>query len=175
MNKKENIPYILAQYLMLWLIGGFVYVLIELLYRGRSHWTMAIVGGLCFIIIGSINEGPLPSLLGVRSFEGQILIGAIATTIIEFISGVIINIILKWNVWDYSHTPFNILGQICLPFTLIWMVIAAIAIIVDDFLRHILFMKPFEKYYFIVLGKEMSVFELWERFVCKDRHKDQTK
>ena len=28
-------------------VGGFLYVLIELAFRGRSHWTMFLVGGLC--------------------------------------------------------------------------------------------------------------------------------
>lgn len=170
MNKKDDFLYALAEYIILWVIGGFTYVLIELGYRGRSHWTMAIVGGLCFIVIGAFNEGKIPNLLGVDSFEGMCACGSLATTIVEFISGLIINKLLGWNVWDYSNTPFNILGQICLPFTLIWLFIAALAIIVDDFLRHVLFEEPFKEYYFIFLGKRMNFFAAWERYVCKDRH-----
>lgn len=171
MNKKEDFPYIIAQYLLLWIIGGFVYVLIELAYRGRSHWSMAVVGGLCFIAIGDLNENNFPGSLRAKTFEGMVILGALETTFIEFVSGVIINMILHWDVWDYSNTPFNVLGQICLPFTLIWMFIAAIAIIVDDFLRHVLFMKPFTKYRSVLLNKEADVFELWEKYVCKNRHK----
>ena len=48
--------------------------------------------------------------------EVQSILGAIIITIFEFIVGVIVNIILKWNVWNYATVPFNIMGQICLPF-----------------------------------------------------------
>ncbi|MCM1218689.1 MAG: putative ABC transporter permease [Lachnospiraceae bacterium] len=168
MKSKDSL-YRLAQYLILWITGGFVYVLIELAYRGRSHWSMAVVGGLCFILIGAINEKE-HTIPGILHFESQAVCGAFVTTLVELFSGIIINMILHWNVWDYSDVPFNILGQICLPFTIIWVFIAAAAIILDDFLRHILFMEPFPTYYSIIMKKNVNVFELWERYVCKDRH-----
>ena len=42
--------------LILFVIGGLIYVLIEFTARGRSHWTMFVVGGLAFFLIGCINE-----------------------------------------------------------------------------------------------------------------------
>lgn len=44
------------KYLFLFLIGGAIYVIIELVCRGRSHWTMAVVGGICFVLCGLLNE-----------------------------------------------------------------------------------------------------------------------
>lgn len=118
--------------LMLCSIGGFLYVMIEILFRYRSHWTMFIVGGLCFWSIGLINE--------VISWEVplwlQCLIGMIIITAIEFISGCIINLWLGWNVWDYSDMPLNILGQICVPFMIAWYPLSGVGIIVDDYLRY---------------------------------------
>mgnify|MGYP007072511315 FL=1 len=32
---------------LLFLIGGALYYCIEILWRGHSHWTMAVVGGIC--------------------------------------------------------------------------------------------------------------------------------
>lgn len=165
MKRRSDNAYKLAQYIILWIIGGFSYVLLEILYRGRSHWSMAIVGGLCFISVGALNEPR--KHCRPKAFEEQAVMGALVTTIIEFISGLIINVYLKWEVWDYSNTPFNILGQICLPFTLIWVVIAAIAIILDDLLRHILFLKPLTKYWFLCVHKEIDVFEFWKHHICK--------
>ncbi len=69
----------------------------------------------------------------------QMLIGACIVTFMEFISGYIINIKLGWQVWDYSNLPFNIMGQICLPFSIIWFFISLVAIVVDDYLRYCLF------------------------------------
>lgn len=113
-------------------VGGLLYVLCELMWRGYSHWTMFLVGGICFIMIGLINEVlPLDMTL-VR----QMAIGAVIITTVEFVSGCIINLWIGWNVWDYSGLPFNILGQVCLPFSFLWFLISAIGIVIDDYLRY---------------------------------------
>ena len=44
----------------------------------------------------------------------------------------IVNIILQWNVWDYSNVPFNVMGQICLPFSIIWFFLSLPAIVPAD-------------------------------------------
>lgn len=121
--------------LVLWCIGGLIYVCCELLFRGYSHWTMFLVGGICFVLIGAINE-LIPWEMPIWQ---QDIIGAVIVTAIEFVSVCIINIWLGWDVWDYSDMPFNILGQICLPFTVIWLLLAIVAIILDDYLRYLLF------------------------------------
>ena len=121
--------------LVLCSIGGLLYVLCELVFRGRSHWTMFIVGGLCFWLIGLINE-VIPWEMPVWQ---QCIIGAVIITTVEFIAGCIINIWLGWQVWDYSGLPFNILGQVCLPFTVLWTFLSAVCIILDDYLRYRLF------------------------------------
>lgn len=121
--------------LVLWGIGGLLYVLCELVFRGRSHWTMFIVGGLCFWLIGLINE-VIPWEMPIWQ---QCIIGSVIITAVEFAAGCIINIGLGWQVWDYSGLPFNILGQICLPFTVLWSFLAAAGIILDDYLRYWLF------------------------------------
>jgi Predicted membrane protein len=123
------------KYLILGNIGGIVYVFIELLYRGFSHWTMYIVAAISFILIGLINE----YISWDMKLWKQMLIGACIVTFMEFISGYIINIKLGWQVWDYSNLPFNIMGQICLPFSIIWFFISLVAIVVDDYLRYWLF------------------------------------
>lgn len=128
--------------LILFGMGGLVYLLIEMLYRGRTHWTMFLVGGLCFYMVGIVNE----IFPWDMSFLLQCLIGGIIITTVEFFSGCIINLWLAWNVWDYSNVPFNILGQICLPFTLLWIIISAPAIILDDYLRYWLFGEEKPRY-----------------------------
>lgn len=113
-------------------IGGLLYVLVELAFRGRSHWTMFLVGGLCFWLIGLINE-VLPWEMPLWK---QCIIGAVIVTAMEFLAGCVINLWLGWDVWDYSNMPFNVLGQICLPFSLLWILLSAVAIVFDDHLRY---------------------------------------
>ena len=126
---------------VLFMTGGLIYLLIELLWRGRTHWSMGIVGGICFLICGGLNEW----FEWDTKFWKQVLIGDLSIVIMEFCSGVLLNIILKWNVWDYSHIPLNIMGQICVPFMFLWLPIAAFAIILDDYLRYWLYgeAKPY--------------------------------
>ena len=128
--------------IFLYIIGGLIYLLIEILFRGHTHWTMFIIGGLCFTLIGLLNE--CPNLRLSLIYQG--ILGSVIITTIEFISGIIINIILKWNVWDYSNQPLNLLGQICLPFSLAWIFLAIIAVFVDDILRYIIFKEEIPKY-----------------------------
>lgn len=113
-------------------VGGLLYVLFELIWRGYSHWTMFLVGGICFVLIGIINE-VIPWKMPLVH---QMTIGAAIITTVEFISGCIINLWFGQNVWDYSGMPFNILGQVCLPFSFLWFLISAIGIVLDDYLRY---------------------------------------
>jgi len=126
---------IILKYAVLFSVGGIAYCCIETLWRGHTHWTMFIVGGLAFLFCGAVNE-----LLG-RGIPiwRQMLICAIGITVIEFVSGVIINLEFGLHVWDYSNLPFNVLGQICLPFSIIWFFLSFLAILLDDWIRYLFF------------------------------------
>lgn len=113
-------------------IGGLMYIGIEMLFRGRTHWTMLVVGGICFYLVGMINE-IIPWEMPIWK---QCLIGALIITGVEFLSGCIINLILGWDVWDYSDMPLNIWGQVCLPFSVAWYIISSAIIFMDDYMRY---------------------------------------
>lgn len=120
------------KHIILFLIGGMIYFCLEIIWRGYSHWTMVLVGGACFVACGLINE---IFDWNMPMWE-QMLICSMNITSIEFVSGCVLNLVLKLNVWDYTGMPFNILGQICLPFSLLWFVLSLAAIIFDDYLRY---------------------------------------
>lgn len=123
------------EYAVLFVIYGTIYFSIEIMYRGYSHWSMWLLGGLCGVLVGLINE--------ILSWKTplciQVTIGGCIVTVLEFIVGVIVNIILKLNVWDYSAMPLNVLGQICIPFTILWILLSVVCILVDDYIRYWLF------------------------------------
>ena len=116
---------------IIFLIFGISYYLLEILWRGYSHWTMIIVGGLCGLLIGLINE-ITPKMNTVL----QMLLGSVIVTIIEFVTGYIINIKLDLNIWDYSNLRFNILGQVSLLFSILWFFLSYIVIKLDDYIRN---------------------------------------
>ena len=120
-----------CKYLTLFVIGGVLYACIEMIWRGHTHWTMAVLGGICFIICGCINEflsWDTPLLL-------QCLICAVLITIAELIAGLILNIKLGLAIWDYSGLPFNFMGQICLEYSCLWYLLSLVAILLDDWIR----------------------------------------
>lgn len=118
------------------LCGGSLYVLFELLWRGYSHWTMFLLGGLCFVLIGAINE--FMSWETPIIFQG--IIGSFCViTPLEFLTGCVVNLWLGWDVWDYSEIPLNLFGQICLPFSLLWILISIVAVVLDDWIRYFAF------------------------------------
>ncbi len=130
--------------IILFLTGVMTYYSIEILWRGFSHWTMAILGGLCFVIIGALNNF-IPWEI---KFWKQMLLGSITITSLEFIFGYILNIVLKMGIWDYSNMPFNIMGQVCVLYSFLWFLLSAFAIILDDFIRWKLFKENKLVYYF---------------------------
>lgn len=133
---------VFLKYLFLFIIGGVVYYSMEMLFRGYSHYSMAILGGICFIACGLLNE----LLSWDTSLLLQGLIGSGIITVLEFLTGVLVNMILHLNVWDYSNMPLNVLGQICLPFSLLWVIIAIGAIILDDYIRYCFFDEEKPRY-----------------------------
>ena len=106
---------------------------------------MFILGGIAFVSVGLLNN----VLPWEMNFETQATIGATIITVLEFITGVIVNIIFKMNVWNYSSIPLNIMGQICLPFSLLWLLLSGIIIIVDDYIRYKFFKEQKPKYKFL--------------------------
>lgn len=128
--------------IILFTLGGILYLIIELLWRGSSHWSMYLLGGACFSLIGLINEhshGRIPLIL-------QMAISAVLITALEFLTGYILNIRLGLDVWDYSHLKFNIMGQISLRYTILWFFLSLVCILADDWFRTYMFGEERQKY-----------------------------
>lgn len=132
------------KHLILGGVGGLLYVVLELAWRGHSHWTMFVLGGVCFVFIGAVNE----VISWCIPIWQQSLIGTAIITIMEFLTGCVVNLWLNWGVWDYSNLPCNVFGQICLPYMLLWVPVALVAILLDDWLRFWMFREARPHYCF---------------------------
>lgn len=132
----------LLKHAFLFWFGGSFYVTLEIIYRERSHWTMIVLAGIVFLIVGGLNE------VWSWSFplSKQVLIGTTVATVLEFFTGCIVNLWLGWNVWDYSDQWANVLGQICPLFTLFWVPLILIAILIDDQIRYRFFDEEKPRY-----------------------------
>ena len=95
------------------IIGGGAYGVIEILWRGFTHISMIILGGLCFLGLLRISRYRLN--LVSKSVAGGGMI-----TIAELFAGIILNIWLSLDVWDYSEQRFQLFGQISLKYFILW-------------------------------------------------------
>lgn len=109
--------------LVLFSVGAVGYGLLEIIWRGYTHWSMLTAGGVCFTFFGAIYKKFKNAGLILKAVAGGLFI-----TAIEFIFGIIFNIILKKNVWDYSKLPLNIGGQICALYSFFWVILSLIFI-----------------------------------------------
>ena len=100
---------------LLFLSGGIVYGLIEIVWRNYTHWSMILTGGLCFVSLYRIFCMTQKCCAFVKC-----LIGSAVITFIEFCSGCIFNLCMKMKVCDYSRLPMNLCGQICLLYSVLW-------------------------------------------------------
>lgn len=121
---------------VIFLMGGFIYGAIEIMFRGYTHPSMFITGGLCLVWVGGLDSFykkkiPLPV---------QMLMGGVIITTAEFICGAIVNLWFGMRVWDYSSLPFNVMGQICLLYLFFWILISLPAIFIENFIRKRLFL-----------------------------------
>lgn len=117
--------------LFLFAVGATLYSAIEILWRGHTHWTMAMLGGICFVICGGVSEylsWETPLLL-------QCLICAVLITAAELAAGMVLNVKMGLAIWDYSELPFQYQGQICLGYSCLWYLLSLAAILLDDWIR----------------------------------------
>ena len=129
------------------LVFGSIYLNIEVFSRayngaligfnGISKWSLSgwtslwmfLVGGLCGVIIGRLND--TPRYFNLKMWQ-QVLIGGTLITLVELFSGIFFNLYLHLNLWDYSQFKFNFLGQICLKNCIYWCLLSVVIIWLDD-------------------------------------------
>ena len=124
--------------MLLWTWGGTVYFLLEVAYKTatghpeRISWTMLVLAVvLCVPVERAGAELPWECPLWL-----QAAVCAALVTIVEFCVGCVLNLWIGLDIWDYSDIPFNLLGQICFPFSLVWLVLCFLFIVVFDWMRY---------------------------------------
>lgn len=101
--------------MVVFLIGGVTYAMIEIMWRGNTHWTMVLLGGLCFLTLYKLF-----GYMSNYSLLEKCVLGAIVITTLEFVVGCIVNLVFHMNVWNYSRMPLNLSGQICILYSTLW-------------------------------------------------------
>ena len=106
------------QFPLFFLLGSLLYPLIEVIYRGYTHISMSLLGGICFCAVRMTDLALGNGRIFLKAFLSSVII-----TQLEFICGVVVNLGMGLSVWDYSHLPFNLAGQICPLFSFFWFLL----------------------------------------------------
>ena len=124
---------VILEFSFIFIVGAIGYGSIELLWRGHTHWTMLILGGICLYFVYMISSRMKDSLLK------KAVMCTFTITALEFITGCIVNLRLGWNVWDYSSLPFNLMGQICPAFSVMWLALSLPCIVLSKLIYKLIF------------------------------------
>ncbi len=153
MAKSSEIK--IAPNLLIFILTGITYVFIEVVFTaifgemrqkfhtpvgssmGFSSIYMGIVGGLMGLVLGLFNE--IPGVRQKLNLFFQSLIGAVIITAMELVAGLILNVWLKFDIWDYSNYPLNFMGQIALFRSVLWFFLCPVIFWFDDNVRAVLY------------------------------------
>lgn len=115
-----------------WAVGGLLYGLLEVLQHGYTHWSMILLAAiLCIPLDLANNHIPWDMPLVI-----QAILGGLTITAAELVAGLILNIWLGLDVWNYSGLPGNLWGQICPEFAVLWVLLAGMAIVLFDWMDY---------------------------------------
>lgn len=146
----------------MFLVGYFCYMGIEVMFRGYTYILMGITGGIAFIIIDKINN--------IFSFDMDVLlqstIGSAIITLFELVIGLGLKFFNLPAMWDYSNLPFNYKGVICLPFSILWILLSFFVILLADAINYYLFHEDPVPYYKL-FGKKILTFPKRKCYVPK--------
>jgi len=132
----------LGKTLLLCLIGGAVYCTLEFIWQGYTHWSMFLLAAFLSLPLDQINE----RMNWETPIWLQAIWGGLGITAAELLTGLVLNIWLGLGVWDYSHLPLNFMGQICIQYSILWVLLAGLGIVLLDFLRWRIFGEEMPRY-----------------------------
>ncbi|MBE6637398.1 MAG: hypothetical protein E7618_06300 [Ruminococcaceae bacterium] len=125
-SRKPVLP-VIREHLLMYAIGSVAYTGLELLYRGYTHVSMVVTGGICLLIIHLVCQR-----LSRHSLLFRACLGAFIITCTEFLVGCLVNLVLDWQVWDYSSYAMNLWGQICPLYCFYWFLLSFPAVMISD-------------------------------------------
>lgn len=129
--------FVLGEYITIFICGAFAYGIIELTVRGRTHITMGLLGGAAMCLIhrlNSVDDSPFSLLL-------KMIVSALCITVAELFTGLVLNVKLGLAIWNYSRLPYNLYGQICPAFSLIWFSLSGIGMLFDNLVVRFIFRR----------------------------------
>lgn len=119
-----------SEYFIVFTFGSVLYGLLEVVFRGHTHWTMILLGGTVFSALYYLDL-----MTEKRNYVFKCFVGSAVISSMEFLCGYIVNVRLNMQVWDYSGIKYNILGQVCPKYAAVWFMLCVPAFVLSSFIR----------------------------------------
>ena len=124
--------YSLLQWMLFFYIYCFFGWIIESIYVSVCTGNWVNRGFMRGPVIPIYGTGAVIVLFAVIPFRTSpilvFIVGTVAASILEFVTGFVMERIYKVRYWDYSDKPFNLCGYICLFNSLCWGVLSILLI-----------------------------------------------
>ena len=134
--------------IVVFILGGLIYCGIELIFRGRTHFTMFLLAGCCSLVMAGLNNifsFDMPFLI-------QVFISGFVCSVGEYIFGILFN--KNFTIWDYRNLPGTFANnQLNILFCILWLLLSVIGIPIMDYVEWKYF-KEEPKPYYIIFGKK---------------------
>lgn len=116
--------YSIYEILVFFCIYSFLGWCVEVIYATVNSGKFVNRGFLSGPVCPICGFGVLTVVITLQPLKDNLLIlflgSVVLTSLIEFITGFILEKIFNDKWWDYSQDPFNIGGYVCLKFSLLW-------------------------------------------------------
>ncbi len=127
-----DMPYTMVQWICFFFIYGFLGWCYESAYVSIKHKRWVNRGFVRGPLLPLYGSGAILLLFVTIPFRESLLLmfvaGAIGATILEYVTGVVMEALFKVRYWDYSKRKFNFQGHICLAATTLWGVFAILLV-----------------------------------------------
>lgn len=133
--RKREASKNISEAALLFAVGGGIYYFMEIAFRGFSHWSMFAAGGMVLVFCAFQGK----AMHWTEGIWVQVLRGTVFVTSVEFITGIIVNKWLRLGVWDYGDQPFNLWGQICVPFAVLFSGLVVLAVLLGGSMMHLIY------------------------------------
>lgn len=131
---------VIIEDIIVWLSGGIIYFLLEQLIRGYSHISMFICGGFALLVVGRLGEILKIYIDKKSKYYVFVMFGGSAIiTLIELFTGIIVNVIMELDVWNYGEMFMNFRGQICFAYSVLWGFASLVCVKINYILRQKIF------------------------------------
>lgn len=118
------LSYSVLELLALFLIYGFLGWCLEVIYAALNTGKFINRGFLNGALCPIYGVGAVIVILALTPVSGNILLlfigAAVMTSLLELLTGFVLDRLFHTRWWDYSDMPFNLGGYICLKFSLLW-------------------------------------------------------